>query len=141
MYRDRICFVSCPRSYRDSREELATMTRTFAMTTRVLLGMAVVAALIPRGAQAQSCSALLTIGVSPGGITDFGDVQTITLTLGAGGIVGGTQLTINTVRYDLDCSQDSRLTVPCDDMGDIFDYLGDATITSDCGTCDAGDLN
>jgi hypothetical protein len=117
------------------------MNRFFTMMTRLLLGTAVVAVLLPTGARAQTCNALLSIGVAPGGQTDFGDVRTITLTMGAGGIIGGTQLTINAVRYDLDCDDDSPLTIPCDDQGDIFNYQSDGSIVSNCGTCDAGDLN
>lgn len=117
------------------------MTRLAAMTTRLLLGVAMMAALLPGAAGAQTCNAILAIGVSPAGPTDINDIRTVTLTMGAGGIVGGTQLTISNVRYDLDCDADSPLTLPCDDQGDIFNYEGDATITSDCGTCAGGNLN
>jgi hypothetical protein len=88
-----------------------------------------------------TCNALVSIGVSPGGATAVGNTRTITLSLGAGGIVGGTELTYNQVRYDLDCNSNFPLTLPCTDQGNIFSYQGDATISSTCGACAAGDLN
>jgi hypothetical protein len=118
------------------------MMQFIARTGRFLLGSAVALTLyLPGAAEAQTCNAQLAIAVNPGGPTDFGDLRTVTLTMGAGGIVGGTQLTINAVQYNLDCDDDSPLVLPCDDQGDIFDYQGDASITSDCGTCSGGSLN
>ncbi len=118
------------------------MMQFFAKTARFLLGSAVALVVyLPGAAEAQTCNAQLAVAINPGGPTDFGDVRTVTLTMGAGGIVGGTQLTINQVRYSLDCDDDSPLTLPCDDQGDIFNYQGDGTITSDCGTCAAGNVN
>src|SRR5262249_13345171 len=51
------------------------------------------------------------------------------------------EVTISNVRYELDCNNNDPLGIPCTDQGDIFNYQGDATITSNCGQCMAGDLN
>src|SRR5689334_12282711 len=61
------------------------------------------------------------------------DQLTVQLDLGAGAIVGGAnnQLTVNDVRFDLDCS-DAFPAPGCTDQGDIMEYLGDGTITTNC---------
>ena len=61
------------------------------------------------------------------------DQLTVQLDLGAGAITGGAnnQLTVNDVRFDLDCS-DAFPAPGCTDQGDIMEYLGDGTITSNC---------
>src|SRR5437899_2439857 len=57
----------------------------------------------------------------------------IRLDLGAGPISASPfKLTVNRVRFDLDCVGSPSL--PCTDQGDIVNYLGDATITSNCTT-------
>jgi hypothetical protein len=117
------------------------MTRFFSMTHRLLLGTAVFAALLPAAAVAQDCNALLSVAVNPAAPAAVNDIRTVTLTMGAGGIVGGTQLTLSQIRYDLDCDADFPVTIPCVDQGDIFNYEGDVTITTTCGTCAGGDLN
>jgi hypothetical protein len=58
--------------------------------------------------------------------------MTVRLDLGTGRIEGGTVLTIRRVRYELDCNANAGLGIPCADQGDIFSYLGDATIVSNC---------
>jgi len=56
----------------------------------------------------------------------------IRVDLGSGSITTGTppQVTINRLRFDLDCVQNSGF--PCTDQGDVVEYLGDATITTNC---------
>jgi len=53
--------------------------------------------------------------------------------LGAGAVfVSPFTVTVNRVRWDLDCVANSGF--PCTDQGDIVEYLGDATITTNCST-------
>src|SRR5689334_16484548 len=69
--------------------------------------------------------------VPPGNTGD--DTLTVHLDLGAGTITGGAnnRLSVNDVRFDLDCSD--VFPVPgCTDQGDIMEYLGDGTITTNC---------
>jgi hypothetical protein len=53
--------------------------------------------------------------------------------LGTGKIDGGTKVTVNRLRYELDCVGNSA-GIGCPDAGDIFTYLGDTTIVTDCPT-------
>src|SRR5438045_3747973 len=50
-----------------------------------------------------------------------GDTVHIVLTLGAGGIQGGTTLTINRVRFNLDCNN-ANLGLNCPDDGLVVSY-------------------
>src|SRR5262249_44766898 len=81
------------------------------------------------------------IAISPQGAVGVGGTKTITLAVGTDGIQGGTKLTMSRIRYDLDCNRSSPVTLPCTDQGDIFNYQGDATITTTCGVCAAGNVN
>jgi hypothetical protein len=65
-------------------------------------------------------------------VNNPGDVVRVRLALGAGPINGGTQVTINKIRFDMDCNADDPLGIGCTDEGDIVEYLGDATITTTC---------
>src|SRR5438552_12865204 len=69
--------------------------------------------------------------VPPGNTGD--DILTVQLVLGAGAIQNGTKLTVNDVRFDLDCSAGAGAPSPCTDDGAVIQYLGDGTITTDCG--------
>ena len=117
--------------------------RSFPMLAGMLSVVAMsYMATTPTRADAQnSCKAFSVISVNPSGPAGIADTRTITLTLGADEIIGGTQVTISQVRYDLDCNGDMALTIPCTDQGDIFNYQGDVTITTSCGTCMVGNLN
>jgi hypothetical protein len=87
----------------------------------------------PSQANAQvTCGAFIAIGISPPGIVDVGGTKTITLDVGAGAIQGGLQVTINRLKYDLDCDADFALGLPCTDQGAVFAYAGDATIITTC---------
>jgi hypothetical protein len=91
-------------------------------------------AISPSGAVAQSCNGFVSISITPLGTASVGDTKTVTLSIGTGGIQGGTKLTISHLRYDLDCDRTFALTpLPCTDQSDIFNYQGDATITTTCG--------
>src|SRR5437870_915534 len=82
---------------------------------------------------ANTCNGLLTIDYVGG--PNFalpGDVMRVRLTLATGSIQGGTQLTVNRLRFDLDCDSNFALGVPCTDEGAIIEYEGDATITTTC---------
>lgn len=60
----------------------------------------------------------------------IGSVDTVRLTMSTGTIVGGTKITIQRVRFNLDCAQAS---LPgCTDDGLVVRYQGDSTIDTDC---------
>src|SRR5262245_20411173 len=58
-----------------------------------------------------------------------GDIVRVAIELGAGRIVGGTLLSINRVRFDLDC--DSASLGNCPDDGEVASYQGG--LTTNCG--------
>ncbi len=85
-------------------------------------------------AQANTCNGIVTIDY----VTGFnfavpGDILRVRLTLGTASINGGTQLTIQRLRFDLDCDSNSPLGLPCTDEGLMVEYEGDGTITNTCG--------
>src|SRR5882724_9392570 len=61
-----------------------------------------------------------------------GNKLRVNLAVGAGSISVGTppQLTVNRIRFDLDCVANSGF--PCTDQGNVVQYAGDATITTTC---------
>jgi hypothetical protein len=61
-----------------------------------------------------------------------GDVLRVRLTVGTQSISGGTTLTINRLRFDLDCDNNFALGVPCTNEGLQVEYEGDGFITTDC---------
>jgi hypothetical protein len=99
-----------------------------------LATLAVIAVLPPLAAAQLTCHTEVGITTSPGGSMAIGDTRTVTLALGASGVRGGSRVTIKRVRYDLDCNANFPLRLPCTDQGDVFTYLGDATIVTDCPT-------
>src|SRR5262245_57333112 len=60
-----------------------------------------------------------------------GDTVRVVLTLGASTIQGGTTLTINRVRFNLDCNN-ANLGLNCDDDGPVISFQGN--IVSTCPT-------
>ncbi len=88
-------------------------------------------------AVAGTCHASVQLEVAQAGFLAIGDEATITINIGSGPIVGGllNQVTIDRVRYELDCNVLAALGVPCTDQGDIMSYDGDATITTAGTTC------
>src|SRR5882724_6247025 len=63
-----------------------------------------------------------------------GNQLRVNLALGSGSISIGTppQLTVNRIRFDLDCVANSG-GPPCTGQGNVVQYGGDATITTNCG--------
>jgi hypothetical protein len=61
-----------------------------------------------------------------------GDLVRTRITLGTGAIQGGTTLTVEVLRYFLQCDADASRLLPCDQDGAIVAYGGDETITTSC---------
>jgi hypothetical protein len=61
-----------------------------------------------------------------------GDILRVSLELGTGSITGGTMVTINKIRFDMDCNSNNPLGINCVDEGAIIEYMGDSTITTTC---------
>jgi hypothetical protein len=103
------------------------------LSTLAGVALFVVSLALPRTAAAvNTCNGLFTIDYVAG--PNFalpGDTLRVRLTFGTGSITGGTHLTMNRVRFDLDC-QNTMLGVPCGDEGAIVEYEGDGTITTTC---------
>src|SRR5262245_39515637 len=57
-----------------------------------------------------------------------GDTVRITLTLGAGGIEGGSTLSITRVRFNLDCNN-ANLGINCPDDGEVVSYQANLATT------------
>jgi hypothetical protein len=62
-----------------------------------------------------------------------GDVIRTRLTLGTGGIEGGTTLTLQALRFFLQCKANGARLLPCVQDGAVVAYGGDDTITTTCG--------
>ena len=96
----------------------------------IILGVAGFAPAVAHGA---TCNGLFTIDYVGGPSFALpGDTVRVRLTLGTGSIQGGTELTVNRLRFYLDCNSDLGLAVPCTDEGSIVEYEGDSTITTTC---------
>lgn len=61
-----------------------------------------------------------------------GDIVRVRLTVGSGLVNGGTQLSINRIRFDLACNSGFPLGLGCTSDGGIVEYEGDSTITTTC---------
>jgi hypothetical protein len=92
---------------------------------------------VPTTAEAQdSCNGLINLQYVSGlpyGVA--GDTYRVQVSLGTGTIQGGTAMTIDQFRFELDCTIFGF--VGCFDEGDIIRYVSDATIT-DSNCLDAG---
>ncbi len=76
---------------------------------------------------ADSCNARADfLYLSPANYYQVGDIVRVQIQLGSGIIQGGTQVTINRVRFELDCT---ALGVPCPDAGNLISYVGNITST------------
>src|ERR1044071_4965591 len=83
---------------------------TFARRARIAgVGVAFsVLSLAPAAWAVNSCNGLLTIDyVSGPNFAVPGDVVRVKLSLGTGSIQGGTKLTVNRVRFELDCDDNN----------------------------------
>ena len=97
------------------------------------LAMAVIATAPGVARAASTCNGLFTIDYVAGpNFALLGDIERVRLTLGTGSIQGGTKLTVNRVRFDLDCDSGFPLVTPCTDEGMIIEYEGDSTFTTTC---------
>jgi hypothetical protein len=105
------------------------------MAKRTLVGLALLGVI--GGARAwavdDTCNGLLDI-TYPGApaVSQVGDVIAVKVSLGAGSVLGGTELKLTSLAFDLDCNPLDPLTPPCTDDGPVVSYLGDADITTDC---------
>jgi hypothetical protein len=63
-----------------------------------------------------------------------GDTLRVRLTIGTASIQGGTQMSLNRLRFELDCNDGGVAGVPCTDEGAQVEYEGDGTITTTCAT-------
>src|SRR5882724_5913952 len=99
----------------------------------VLLGLT---AALPTAVEAvNTCNTFAAIDYTAG--PNFGlqgDTYTVKLSLFTGSITGGTKVTVNRVRFNLDCTDGTAGQLNCTDLGASISYTGDATITTDCPT-------
>jgi hypothetical protein len=104
------------------------------VTLALPLALLAVVAIAPTNAlAANTCNAFLSIDYPSG--PNFalpGDIYRVALEIGTGSINGGTQMQINRVRFQLDCSSAGTLGTPCTDDGALIEYEGDGTITTTC---------
>ena len=109
-------------------------SRGLRSTPSALLSLAVLAGGVGLStrADAASCNAFVALNVAPPGVVAVGGTKTMTITMSTDGIDTGTHVTINRVKYDLDCDANFALGIPCTDQGDVFSYVGDGTITTTC---------
>src|SRR5437870_10091633 len=129
------------------RERSEQMNGTRLTGCRWLLGLAVLALVVGAAtsarAQGKSCGAGIDPTFNPNGTdltpTFVGDTVTIKLNLTAGTLSGGTQMTVNTFLYALDCPNDGGFSepskVPCANGGTTkFNFIpGTETIQQGCG--------
>jgi hypothetical protein len=102
---------------------------------RGLIGAVLAMAAVPSASFGQAtCNGLTTIDyISAVNYAVPGDIVRVKLSLGTGSINLGTQLSIQRIRFDLDCNSNFPLTFPCTDEGAFIEYEGDGTITTTCG--------
>ena len=120
-----------PRGLRSAAPRAATAG---ARTLFGLLAVVAVTAMSPGTARAVStCNGNLNISYVAGpNFAIPGDVIRVQLELGTGSIQSGTQMSLNRVRFELDCTNTGP-GVPCTDDGLVVEYEGDGTITTTCG--------
>ena len=97
----------------------------------LMIALVVLGLIAPRGLQAQTtCNGTIEISyVSTDSPNVVGSVDRVRLRFGAGGISGGTTLTLSNVFFDLDCKAGMA---GCVDEGAVVSYKGDSTITTTC---------
>ena len=85
-------------------------------------------------AQVSTCNgAIELLYLSGNNFAIPGDVYRVEAQLGAGSIANGTTLTVNRLRFELDC-QNPALGIPCTDEGALVSYTGNLDTTA----CAAG---
>src|SRR6185295_14811853 len=97
------------------------------MTTRYTVFLLTMASFLltaqPTVARADTCNAFLETTYRSG--PNFalpGDVYRVSVTIGAGEIAGGKELSVNRVRFSLDCNSAFTVDFPCDDGGLLMQY-------------------
>ncbi len=103
--------------------------KNFGCRTLVLVAVVAALAMAPKVTFgfADSCNARADfLYLSPQNYYQVGDTVRVQIQLGSGIIQGGTQVTINRVRFELDCT---ALGVPCPDAGNLISYAGNITST------------
>jgi len=99
------------------------------------LGWALLAATAGRAmaAPADSCSMRLDLDyLSAQGEAAPGDLVRARLTLGTAAIAGGTSVTVDALRFFLQCNANASRLLPCVQGGAVVAYGGDETITTTC---------
>src|SRR5882724_9524393 len=99
----------------------------------VLLGLT---AALPTAVEAvNTCNTFAAIDYTAGpNFGAQGDTYKVKLSLFTGSVAGGTKVTVNRVRFDLDCTDATAGQLNCADLGAIISYTGDSTISTDCPT-------
>ena len=114
--------------------------RTWLTTVAIL---ATAATFTPRvlHAQGETCNGSLVISLSMVPMVNtLGVTDPLELRFGAGPIEGGNTITYPNVVYDLDCVEGTAPNIAgCTDDGQRMRYLGDATLSTNCGLCSGGD--
>ena len=109
---------------------MVRIARNFLRLQWLALGVA----LLPAASQAAVCNGQLTILQNGPNFAVDGSIYHIQLNLAPSTLansVPGNQLTINRVKFELDCT---AFDIPCPDAGPIVAYQGDSTLTTDCAT-------
>ena len=109
-----------------------------------LVALAAVALTVPGTAafgQGDTCNGSLVISLSMVPMVNtIGVTDPLELRFGAGPIEGGNTITYPSVVYDLDCVEGTAPNIAgCMDDGQRMRYLGDATLSTNCGLCSGGD--
>src|SRR4030095_3822773 len=79
--------------------------------------------------EANTCNGNSELSCPPApNFASVGDTIRVVLSLGAGGIDGGTTLSISRVRFNLDCNN-SNLGINCADDGGVISYQGNLSTT------------
>src|SRR5579862_2821726 len=117
-----------------------TRTVPTLLVLQLAVLLSIVATTAPSPARANSCNGFVFMDLITG--TPFlvpgtapSNEGTVMLSLGTGSMVGASQMTINRVRYELDCNANFPVGIPCTDQGDIFSYEGDSTIVAGGTNC------
>ncbi len=94
------------------------------------IGLALAAMLPPAVSANDTCNGFINIdyvGAPP--VTNIGDIVRVRVSLGTGSIQGGTKLTVDSMRFFLDCNANFPLTPPCTDEGGLVQFEGNVTTT------------
>lgn len=118
--------------------------RRFSSLGLVLVGLSW--ALLPAAVSAQVCNGFLSVSQVSNQGPLIGSNARLAINLRVPEVTGGAsnKISIQKVFFDLDCTASSIGMNMCTDEGGVISYLGDGTITTDCGvtwttkTCNGG---